>query len=62
MERQVIDGSGLEMYVSRAICTQIAMENVNMNETALCHHGHLLPPVAPAVPAHTQEEQVAAGS
>ena len=38
MERQMIDGSGLEMYVSRAICTQIVIENVNMNEIVLCHY------------------------
>lgn len=37
-ESSVIDGSGVEMYVWRAICTQMVMEAVGMNEIALHHH------------------------
>lgn len=36
MERSVIDGSGMEMYISRAICIQIVMGDADMNETVLC--------------------------
>ena len=35
VERWVIDESGMQTYISRAICTQIVMEDVDMNEIAL---------------------------